>query len=201
MITTLDALIAFTQRRAELPYRVALAQPGCAAEAMTQLAKRLPRMPNSYLSVIRAIALDHVAIGYFWLSPEAFPGHDLAERLIACNDPARNPLVDIFCRHGVYQVASWEADPIGVVYSEGLFKAGQTVLYNSGNFEETPEVIGKTFDQFLLLVGNLYAVRDTYGKTGSSQAFTAFEACLNQLVSPEHDNIRRAWNRIAEEVL
>lgn len=202
MISSIDELVAFTQRRAaSVPHRIGITRPGSSIEAVARVAKQLPGIPTSYLSVIRELALDRVAIGYFWLSPEGFPGRDLTERVIACNDPSQNPLEGLFRRQRVYQVASWEADPIAVVHAEGLFKVGQTVLYNSGNFEDTPEVIGNAFEDFLLLVGNLYAIRDKYGKTGGSQAMMEFEACLSHLVHQHQESIARTWKRVAEEVL
>jgi hypothetical protein len=134
VITSLDDLVAFTRSLGdalpELRDRIVLHRPGCSSEAIIVLAETLPGIPESYLSIVRSLRLDGIAIGYFQLSPSAFCGRDLTEKLISCNDPDQNPLVEIHWKNGVYQVASWEADPIAVAHTNSSFKVGQVVKYN-----------------------------------------------------------------------
>jgi hypothetical protein len=204
MIASLDELIAFTRRLGdalpELRESIVIYQPGCSPGAVNALARKLPGMPESYLSVIKAVRLDGIAIGYFQLSP-SFEGRDLTEKVVSCNDLTHNPLIERHRKYGVYQVASWEADPIGVVYADGMFKAGQVVKYNIGNPGEKPVVLANGFDQFLLLAGNLDAIRDKHTDTDDPvQAMNEFRGAAKKLL-PSDSDMASAWESIAKVVL
>jgi hypothetical protein len=203
VITNLDELIAYSQKLAQdLPWpHVALRKPGCSPQAVRALADHLPGMPRTYLYIVEAVHLDRVSLGYFLLYPPGY-GEDLTEKLISWNDPAINPLTDMYREHGVYHVASWEADPIGVVHSEGTFKVGQVAMYNTGNLEERPVVIGNTFEQFLLLASNLDAIRKRSPRKSRPEALSDFEGCVQFILSPADRDIASTWKeRIADEVL
>ena len=137
MIATLSDLICYTNANAQQdPWRrIAMHQQGCAPQAIQALLTGLPNIPQSYLSVVESVNLEGVEIGAFCLEPAGGTGADLAEKVIDWNNSV-NPLINLLRRHGVYEVASWEADPIAIAYAEGLFRVGQTVLYNCGNFDE-----------------------------------------------------------------
>jgi hypothetical protein len=206
MITSLDELVAFTRRLGaalpELRKRRVINRPGCSLEAVSALAEKLPGVPDSYLSVIKAIRLDGVVIGYFQLSPSAFEGRDLTEKVISCNDPVQNPLVEGHRIYRVYEVASWEADPIGVVHTDGVFKVGQVVKYNIGNPGERPVVLANDFEQFLLLASNLDAVRDKYSHTNDRvQAMHEFREVVSKLLSSDMGKMASVWESIARVVL
>lgn len=205
MIASLDELIAFSRRLGEalpeLRESIVIGRPGCSPEAVNALAKKLPGLPESYLSVIKTVRLDGIAIGYFQLSPSAFEGRDLTEKVVSANDPAHNPLAERHRKYGVYQVASWEADPIGVVHANGMFKVGQVVKYNIGNPGEKPVVLANGFDQFLLLAGSLDAIRDKHADTDDPvQAMKEFSDAAKRLL-PSDSDMASAWESIARVVL
>lgn len=206
VIRNLEELVAFSERVGdalpELRKSIVIGRPGCSLEAVNTLLKKLPGMPDSYLSAIKAIRLEGIAVGYFRLSPSAFAGRDLTEKVISCNNPSQNPLVERHRMYGVYQVASWEADPIGVVHADRMFKVGQVVKYNIGNPEELPVVLANAFDQFLLLAGNLDAIRDKHSETdGPTQAMKEFREVLRNLFASEICNMHSTWESIAKVVL
>jgi hypothetical protein len=205
VITSIDELAAFTRTLAdklpELRDSIVLQQPGYPQDALDFLSSELPGIPQSYLSVVKSFRLDGIAIGYFQLSPQSFDGNNLIEKLIACNKSGANPFAERHQQHGVYQVASWEADPICVVYKDGPYKKGQIVKYSVENPTARPIVLADTFEQFLVLAGNLDAIRDSYSESDdSSVGLSEFRMCLAQLAS-QNKEIIPAWEAIASIVL
>jgi hypothetical protein len=201
MIASLDDLVAYTQAIARTrSFRKGIRQPGCPPERVRALAELLPGIPATYLSLIGPLHLDGVTIGYFRLFPEAYAGSDLVARVVSCNAAGENPLRETYCRDRVYQVASWEADPICVVHTAGPFAIGQTVLYNIGDLEQPPHVLANTFAQFLLLLGNLDAVRRNYSECANlPEAMSAFQVSVNTIMPDASSEVVYAWKTIAEE--
>src|ERR1041384_7109156 len=68
MIESLDDLIRYSEHVAiALPLiadRVRIVRPGCQPDVLAVLKQVLPGLPESYLSVVRSIAIDAIAIGY-----------------------------------------------------------------------------------------------------------------------------------------
>lgn len=206
MIASLDELVAYTQTLGEalpeLREAIVLRRPGCSQAAASLLAQRLPGIPHSYLTVARVINIDGVSIGYFQLSPSAYGGRDIAEKVIACNESAMNPLMKRHQKFGVYQVASWEADPICVAHAHGLFEMGQVVKYNIGNPTSEPIVLAEDFEQLLLLAGNLDSIRNKHSEIDDpTQALNEFKMCFTNILPTATSGMAYIWEAIAKVVL
>jgi hypothetical protein len=203
MLTTFNDLIAYSHRLANaLPdFRdsIVIDRPGCSQSEIATLMKALPGLPDSYTSVAKAVKLDGVAIGYFQLSPSS-RGNGLADKLVACNDPSITPMANHYRTHGVYQVASWEADPIAVAHVSTTFNVGQVVKYNAGNPAARPTVLADDFEQFLLMAGTLDEIRGKHGDD-PAQAMSKFNAYVAPIVSDRRDDMASTWKTIAEVVL
>lgn len=205
MIANIQELAEFTRRLGDkIPHLrdgIALKQPGYSQEAINGTAAKFPEMPESYWSLVRTLKLDGVAIGFFQLSPQAYEGVNLLEKLSRCNT-STNPFHNTNQHYGLYQVASWEADPICVAFRDGPFKKGQIVKYNVGNPNALPDVLADSFEQFLLLAGNLDAVRDAYSEADNpSQGLNEFKGCFEKLLPASQQQTIKVWEAIAGVVL
>jgi hypothetical protein len=206
MIANIDELISYTQKLGdalpELRDSIVLQKPGCSAKITDNLKRVLPGIPESYVTVIKEVELNGVAIGYFHLSPSPYSGHNVAEKVISCNDSAQNPLVGTHRKHGLYQVGSWEADPICVAFENGSFLMGQIVKYNIANPVEMPVVLAEDFVTFLLLAGNLDAIRDKYSEaTNTTESLNEFKQCVGHFLTTNGGNTPALWETIARIVL
>ena len=201
MIRNLDDLIGYTRKLGDklpaLRDSIVLERPGCTLEVANEIGEALPGIPESYLDVAKAIRLVGIAIGYFQLAPNSYNGTDLLEKLVDCN--STTAMRSRFDDDGVFQVASWEADPIAVVHRSGRHAVGEVLKYNAGNPEQDAAALANSFEQFLLLAGNLDAVRDKYADVDDpSEGIPEFEACLGEIASGRDVS---AWKIIAEVVL
>jgi len=206
MIRNLTELVAYTQKLASacpsLFECIALEEPGCSAQELMILANALPGLPASYLSILGRLKLDGISIGYFQLAPCARIGTPFVQKLIDGNRPEIMGMAKQFDRHGVYYVASWEADPIAVAYNDISFVVGQIVKYNVGNLMANPSVLADGFEQFLLLAGTLDQYREQVIETGDSdRALREFHSELVPLVAQRTDDMESSWRLIAEVVL
>lgn len=203
MLATVNDLIAYSHRLAnDLPGlrdSIVVDRPGCSQVEIAALVAALPDLPESYTSVATAVKLDGVAIGYFQLSPGVH-GDGLAGKLIACNEPSITPMARRYRNHGVYQVASWEADSIAVAHASTTFNIGQIVKYNAGNPVVRPTVLADSFEQFLLMAGTLDEIRDKHGDN-PPEAMSEFNTYLAPIVTGRKDDMAWTWKTIAEVVL
>jgi hypothetical protein len=204
MINTLDDVVEYTQRRGkalpELRDEIVVTQPGCSDADMVQLTEVLPGLPDNYLSVIRRLKVNGVSIGSLGLGPFSSPAGGLVESLIEANEPGICPFSEYCQRDGVYWVASWEADPIGVAHAGSRFGVGQLVIYNIGNVDQPPRPLAEDFEQFLLLAATLQETSDTHRDDDTADAALAeFRACAQQFT--KSDAILSMWDVIAGVVL
>jgi len=204
MIGNLDELVAYAERTAnalpELSEEIRILRPGCPPDLIATLRETLPGLPESYLSVLEAIAIDGIAIGYFQLTPSSSQATNLADKLRGFNDPTLTPMAEHYRRHGVYQVASWEADPICVAHSDGTVKIGQVVKYNAADPTTAPVVLADGFEQFLIIAANLDDIRSKYGGE-PARALDAFKTYLSPMVAGRQDDMESTWTDIATVVL
>jgi len=202
MIDSLDDLVRYSEEVAKasplISKKVQIVRPGCQPEVVAALRQLLPGLPESYLSVAESIAIDGIVIGYFNLTP-GLPRARITEKLRVSNDPVMAPMAERFRQHGVYQVASWEADPICVTHTAGMFEIGQLVMYNVGMPAEPPVVLADSFEQLLLIAGNLQEIGDKYDEP--ARALGEFRAYLAPLVAGRKDDMESTWTQIAGVVL
>jgi len=203
MIADMNALLDYTRKRGEkrpaLKDRIVLERPGCSAIEAALIMVKLPSMPNCYIDIVRDVHLDGKSIGYFQLSPGS--GNQLVDKLVQCNSESVTPMAKRFKVDGVYGVASWEADPIGIVFKPIPFTVGQVVRYNSGNPQKNAAVLANDFLQFLLIAGNLDAIRDKYVDVNDVNAATKeFNECLRLLNISCHPGMLSEWTAIAHVV-
>lgn len=204
MIGNLDELVAYTQSLSseipELSESILIKRPGCSKELIETLRNELPGIPQSYLGVVSKLDIDGIAIGYFRLSPGT--DSDLVGKIINCNREAVTPMARRFRDDGIYQVAALEADPIGVAFRPGDFAVGQVVKYNIGDPQKSATVLAEDFEQFLILAGNLDAVRQKFAEADDPRdGMGEFDACIGMFFSDSDSGARSAWRAIAEVVL
>ncbi|MDB5339641.1 MAG: hypothetical protein JWN70_5260 [Planctomycetaceae bacterium] len=199
MITNFDELIAYTTRLGDtmpaLYHSVVLKRPGCSLQELERIVTSFPNMPESYLQVAGDIALVGIAIGYFQLAPNSSQGDTLCDKLQDCNRNAG--MKGRFQFDSVYQIGTWDADPICVAHQAKRYAPGQIVKYNAGNPNQDAVVLAETYEQFLLLAGNLDMVRDTYADADDpSEGIPEFKTTVEN-IAPGKDE----WMAIADTVL
>ncbi len=160
MISTLDELQRYTEERAErspaIASRVLLRSPGLGAEDAARLARDLPGLPQSYLDVAQRFALASVELGMAGLRPRDLGGDGLADRLVVANGPD-NPVVGFLRDNDLYEVASWETDPIAVVREGAERRPGEVVwvdITSAPSYSVSP--LAADFATFMLLAGRIY---------------------------------------------
>jgi hypothetical protein len=202
MIDSLDALIQYTERVAQasplIARRVQITRPGCEPDTIAVLRKAFPGLPDSYTSVLESIAIDGISIGYFNLTPGRSRA-SLVDELRAHNDPTITPMAEVYRQCGVYQVASFEADPICVAHREGPFEIGQIVKYDDVLPTKMPVVLADSFEQLLLIAGNLQEIRGNHKEP--SQAIREFGRYLAPMVAGRQDGVEAAWMQVADVTL
>lgn len=161
MISTLEDLVKYTERRAAkspaIAARVLLKSPGVARQERLKLEQQLPGLPASYLECAERFRLETVELGMVALRPRNFGGQGLAERLIVANGPS-NPVADILRSHSLYEVASWETDPIGVVRVDAPAERRREVVLVDITSHPTISwsPLAPDFATFLVMAGRLY---------------------------------------------
>jgi hypothetical protein len=205
MLKTLEDLIQHSARMADrlpaIESEVRLSVPGVSASEAARILSALPGLPDSYMRVAESITLCGKSIGCFQLAPCSHPGNSLFHVLRGANSSASNPHAERFRGHGVYQVASWEADPIAVVCSAGKANRGHIVLYDHEEMKRPARLLAEDFQQFLLLAGNLDDIRDRYADSDPERAIKEFKKVIAMLVTKNPDAIADAWDPIADVVL
>lgn len=203
MISTLDELIRYRQILAgkipSLRERIEIQTPGINREEEEILATRFPGISESYLKVAKAIDLHRLIIGYFQFDPFTSARGDLVSNLSDANSADLNPWYHSNLHYHAYEIASWEADRILVVHSNGVFRRGD-ILFQEESGGECPLLLAHDFLTFLLLVGSLDSIRDQKKESPSLNAVGEFENCVESFL-PNDAEAKQAWQRIAEVVL
>jgi len=203
MISTLDELIRYSQVLAtkipRLRDEIEIQIPGINCEEVDILAKRFPGISESYLNLAKAIDLHRLIIGVFQFDPISSASGDLVSNLSDANSADLNPWYHSNLHYHAYEIASWEADRILLVHSNGAFRRGD-ILFQDESGDECPLLLAHDFLTFLLLVGNLDSIRDQKKHSPSLNAVGEFQNCVESFLLNEEE-AKQAWQRIAEVVL
>lgn len=202
MIFTLNDLIAYTHTQASVaPATVAdelrITRPGCTENELRCLSKALPGIPESYLSVIGSMNINGVVIGYFELTPGRGVTINIVEKLSRFNDMSHGlPNISTH-RDGAYLIAKLEADPIGIIYRANRFEVGQVVLYEHDRPEALPGVLADSFEQFLLIAGNLDEILGSRESPDDwDVVYKRFGEYLEPFIAGRRDNMAATWARV-----
>jgi len=207
MIVTFDDLVAYSKRMAnqypDLRQETEIRRPGCTEDEINEMAHDLPLIPCEYLDVVRELDIVGVFIGFFQLSPHSATRLGLPHALREENNSEIYPVAANARRQDLYLIGSWEAEPIGVVKSNGgCFPGGTVVMLSHDVTSAAPVPLAKCFRDFLLTAGNLDMVRgmeiDAQGPNGS---LALFEAYLQRVPPNRSSEMIRHWRMIAEIVL
>lgn len=164
VISTLEELQTYTEQRAAkspaIATRVLLRSPGLSADETVKLVRQLPGVPRAYLDCARRFALETVELGAFALRPRSFGGVGLLERLVLANGPA-NPVVEFLRARDLYEVASLETDPIGVVRDDSVAARSGEVVWVDITSDPSFIVwrLAPDFSTFMIMAGRLYEAR------------------------------------------
>jgi len=206
MIHNLDELMAYADQKAEaLPELAAetrIVRPGYPPHTIAALREACPGLPDSYLDVVKCLALDGISIGYFQLTLSASRSTNKADALRSFNNPTVTPMAAQYGHHGVYQIAAWDSDPICVAHSEGPFRIGQILKYSTAAPRDEPAVLADSFAQFLLIAANLDEIRGRYADIEEpARALEDFREYLAPITKGRQDEMEWAWMRLAGVVL
>lgn len=150
----------------------------------------IPSLPQSYCDVARQVALKGKVVGYFSLWPEAFDKGTLVDTLVEANSE-KSPFAEQFRKIGVYQVASYEADPIGVV-GEGEPNRGEVFKLDIGNPTLNASKLASSFEEFLLIAVSLDKAQVEVQGQEASDAF------LDDVKNFADKEIAANWRVISE---
>lgn len=207
MIQDLKQLMAFTENLASqsplIQSEIVMKGPGSSPADIERLKKELPHIPTSYLEVIEKIKLDTTSLHYFQFSPAFSPKQSLVEALVEWNQSNENPLHNLHKKNKTYEVARFESLPIAVVFQKGEFSAGQVVVYN---FETSPtghiHVLANSFEQFLLLVGNLAQLSQTIKHNNEpntcDKVIKQFQPILEKIFPNHPKETKQVWQSMIE---
>jgi hypothetical protein len=204
MIINLSELQDYTRRLAvkfpALKDEILLRSPGCTGVECGRLKDSLPDLPGSYIECVQKFDLLGVAIGYFQLSTGRFTGYSFVDGLISTNSLDKNPLLPFLRSNGLYEVGAYEADPICVSTRKSRYAEGMVLRLSPPELISRIMPLADNFEEFMLLVGNLDAIREKYSKSMNGiNAVEEFIGILrNMQVSGE---ALASWRIISEVVL
>jgi hypothetical protein len=181
MISNIEDLISFTNNLEiilpQLKGKIALNYSGCPKEEIDKIKNAFPKMPKTYLDFVKQIDLVGKSIGYFQLAPNSEKGETLYEKLNNCN--IHSAFKEVFQMNEVYQIGSWEADPICIVYKSNQLVNGQIVKLNSEIKNQKPDILANSFVDYLLIVGNLELIKwDTKFSENSNKKVKEFKSIV-----------------------
>ena len=102
--------------------------------------------------------------------------------------------------NGLYEVATWEAEPICVATNKSSHKEGSVLKISIAQPSPKEDLLAPNFETFLLIAGNLDAIRDEYSRTENIvEARAEFELCLTHYELP--NEALTAWKNISSVVL
>jgi hypothetical protein len=172
----------------ELSDEFVLGGPGLPPSEIEQLRKDLPGLPDSYIACLARFDLAKVGIGYFGLAPTPRAKRDVGERLRLANSDA-NPFADLLREADLYEVASFEGDPV-TVRAAGSTRPGEVVWIDT---TKRPDLVARPlapdFETFLILAGRLYDAGD------DGEAVDGFFARLGDFDVPSAAT--DAWRAVA----
>jgi hypothetical protein len=152
MLNSLTELEAWTRKLGEqvpaLAHEIVLSDGGLSSDDLKSVEKALNvRLPESYGRVACAKGLYGVSIGYFGLWPTFDSGEDLRRSLIRANTEGA-------CADLVW-VARQEANPICIRTAGNADEGAVFRIDRMSSPEPRCDRIADSFEQFLLLAGNL----------------------------------------------
>lgn len=199
MLTSLDDLVVYTNYLGSkypiISEEKVLSRPGCSKDIANDILDSFPGISDLYVEIVSEINVFGVSIGSFVLSPQSFDGANICEKLIDCN--TNSGMSQYFARDKVYQIGSFEADPVAIAATSSKYVEGSVVLYDLGNPVEEPKEIALDYKQFLLLAGNVDQLRDgSSDKDDKQKAFQDLEFVLDKFGLSEAS--KSEWRQIAE---
>lgn len=147
-------------------------------------------LPESYLDVAKKIALKGKVLGYFSLWPEAFDQETLEETLVKANSETA-PFTSTFRKHGCYQIATYEAEPIGIV-REGEPNEGSIIKLDIDSPVLEISKLASSFEEFLLIAGSLDKAQM------ENQGPDALDSFLEDIQRATDKDIASNWRVICE---
>ena len=204
MINNINALKEYTVYRGEksprLKDKIVLKSPGCDLSGIAKIKKAFPDMPENYLTCAQTLNLSGIAIGYFQLSPPGSTKIGFIERLLQINNSEINPLWNFMSGKGLYEIAAWEAEPICVATNKSPYQEGAVLMISTVQPIPKESLHTDNFESFLLIAGNLDAIRDRHFKAGDkTSANIEFEQCLARFSLPTE--ALNTWKQISKVVL
>jgi hypothetical protein len=204
MITDLVALREYTERKAArlpaLRSKIILKTPGIDQHEYARIKHALRHLPKTYGECIRQLNLHGISIGYFRLWPDVVRKANLVDSIVEINSTVKNPFLGFLRENGLYEVAAWEAEPICLASKQSSYTEGSTLKMSLVRPSPQLELLANSFEVFLLIAGNLDAIRSKYSKTGESAAAIAeFEDCVAHFAIPPE--AVATWRAISEVVL
>lgn len=204
MITDISALKAHTIRMGEklpaLESEIVLKSPGIGQSDCARLKSSILNLPESYLKCVQSLNVNGVLIGYFHLWPRGTKNVDLVDGLVKINSPENNPLWNFLKESGLFEVAAWEAEPICVASNKSTYEEGTILKISIAQPFPKVELLAQNFEAFLLIAGNLDAIRDEYSRSGNmGEARAKFDLCLTRFGLP--NEALATWKNIGSVVL
>ena len=211
MIESVRDLVLLTNRAADLDplgeEGSRLTSPGCSESEIEKIRKYLPGIPENYLSVISRVSLQERSLLFYNLWPGPVR-RALADSLIEvnhgiavpCDAPPRihygNGEATEAYRRGLYEVASLEASPIVIGRKGASCEEGVVFMTSHDAPDVPPRRLCRDFETFLLLVGNMFEIRQRLGD--SHEAVSQFLSILPKFaLEPEEIAF---WEQLAGDL-
>lgn len=204
MIRDLDGLIEYSERMAGLhpviADRLLITKPGISSKERRGLREVLPRIPEEYVSVVSEIDINGIALGFFELAPPLVPSRGLVEKLKVANDPHRMPFVRHCLDDGTYHIASREADPVCIAFSNTIFSVGQMVMYSIEAPDRRARILGNGFKQFLFTAATADEIAERLSGN-VRKGLVELEAYFQNVGVDSQGELAKSWFEIVEQTL
>lgn len=137
---------------------------GCTEDRVQFLKSLLPDIPESYTKWLTKVNLNGICIGYFLISPFSKHPIDIVESFLESYYDPFFPK-EFMEKHRLYQIGAYNTNLIYVSAGTKKFKEGEILFIEEGYDIYNPEdnqihKIAKDFEQFLIIAGNWYQVRE-----------------------------------------
>jgi hypothetical protein len=156
MIKTLEDVRIYSEdRSARSPLiadEIRIPSPGLSSDELARVREALPGLPNSFLEVVAQLDLEAAQIEFF-LSPCSY-GKRRGEmvRCLLERNSDENYFFDLLTDNQLYEVGSWEGDPICVA-TRNATRPGEVTRIDHET--QTMNRIANDFEQLVIGLGRL----------------------------------------------
>lgn len=200
MINDLEGLIKYSEEMAAkfpaISSAIKLYSPGYSKGYLSVLRENGQHLPRDYLTLLERVQVLGVSIGQLNLWPVPYGRRELRSSLIEANSSPENPWLEFYVDNNVVEVARWEANIICLGRKNSVDESKVYFLDISSGLQLTLRPMADSFEQLMIVAGNLHEVSMDYGSDPET-GVQVFVLCLASLGIKEHAS--SVWLELVNE--